>query len=63
MLFSLIDLLSMDDFLISSHLLQADSQAQCDQWMNSLQLAISNSFKSPNGGVQNSASVCCLLVD
>ncbi|CAF0882214.1 unnamed protein product [Adineta steineri] len=40
----------------SSHLLQADSQLQCDQWVNSLQLAISNSFKSPNGGIQNSAS-------
>ncbi|CAF0914961.1 unnamed protein product [Rotaria sordida] len=40
----------------SSHLLQADSQVQCDQWINSLQLAIKNSFKSSNDNVQNSAS-------
>ncbi|CAF2460790.1 unnamed protein product [Rotaria sp. Silwood2] len=40
----------------SSHLLQADSQSQCDQWINSLQLAIKNSFKSSNDSVQNSAS-------
>ncbi|CAF1172445.1 unnamed protein product, partial [Didymodactylos carnosus] len=30
----------------SSHLLQADSQADFDQWINSLQLAITNSFKT-----------------
>jgi hypothetical protein len=42
----------------SSHLLQADSQNQCDQWINSLQLAISQSFKTPNGALQNSSSVC-----
>ena len=41
----------------SSHLLQADSQLQCDQWVSSLQLAISHSFKTPNGGLPNSASV------
>ncbi|CAF1183410.1 unnamed protein product [Didymodactylos carnosus] len=29
-----------------SHLLQADSQTECDQWINSLQLAITDSFKS-----------------
>ncbi|UJR37232.1 hypothetical protein I4U23_029941 [Adineta vaga] len=40
----------------SSHLLQADSQIQCDQWVNSLQLAISNCFKSSNNGMQSSAS-------
>ena len=40
----------------SSHLLQADSQVECDQWINTLQIAISNSFKSPNG-LQSSASV------
>lgn len=44
--------------LFSSHLLQADSQVQCEQWINSLQLAISNSFKSSNNGIQNTASVC-----
>ncbi|CAF4607922.1 unnamed protein product [Rotaria sp. Silwood1] len=40
----------------SSHLLQADSQVQCDQWINSLQLAIKNSFKSSSDNIQNSAS-------
>jgi hypothetical protein len=50
----------LNKFFFSSHLLQADSQTLCDQWINSLQLAISNSFKSPNGGIQNSASVCIL---
>lgn len=40
----------------SSHLLQADSQLQCDQWVNALQIAITNSFKSPNGNIHNSAS-------
>ncbi|CAF0993892.1 unnamed protein product [Adineta ricciae] len=40
----------------SSHLLQADSQTQCEHWINSLQLAISNSFKSSNGAMQNSVS-------
>ncbi|CAF2033615.1 unnamed protein product [Rotaria magnacalcarata] len=40
----------------SSHLLQADSQAQCEQWVSSLQLAIKNSFKSSNDNSQNSAS-------
>lgn len=44
-------------FLHSSHLLQADSQLQCDQWVNALQIAITNSFKSPNGNIHNSASV------
>ncbi|CAM4818481.1 unnamed protein product [Rotaria magnacalcarata] len=34
----------------STHLLQADSQIECDHWVNSLQLAISNLFKSPNNG-------------
>jgi hypothetical protein len=43
--------------VFSSHLLQADSQNQCDQWINSLQLAISQSFKTPNSGLQNSNSV------
>jgi len=47
-------------FGFSSHLLQADSQISCDQWINSLQLAIKNSFKSSNGAIQNSASVCIL---
>jgi Arf-GAP/coiled-coil/ANK repeat/PH domain-containing protein len=42
----------------SSHLLQADSQIECEQWINSLHIAISNSFKSPSDSVLNSASVC-----
>ncbi|CAF4953717.1 unnamed protein product, partial [Rotaria socialis] len=46
----------------SSHLLQADSQAQCEQWVSSLQLAIKNSFKSSNDNSQNSASVCFVLI-
>jgi hypothetical protein len=55
---SCIKLIFRSNFPLSSHLLQADSQAQCDHWINSLQLAITNSFKSPNGGLQDSASVC-----
>ncbi|CAF1317283.1 unnamed protein product [Rotaria sordida] len=38
----------------SSHLLQADSQIECDQWINSLQLAITNLFKSSDNGNTNS---------
>ncbi|CAF3261881.1 unnamed protein product [Rotaria sp. Silwood2] len=38
----------------SSHLLQADSQIECDQWINSLQLAITNLFKSSDNGNANS---------
>lgn len=32
--------------IFSSHLLQADSQVECDQWISSLQLTITNRFKS-----------------
>ncbi|CAF4793597.1 unnamed protein product [Rotaria sp. Silwood1] len=37
----------------STHLLQADSQIECDQWINSLQLAITNLFKSSDNGNTN----------
>ncbi|CAF0774316.1 unnamed protein product [Adineta steineri] len=40
----------------NSHLLQADSQFECDQWINSLQLAIANSFKLSNNGMATSVS-------
>lgn len=48
---------SLNDLFFSTHLLQADSHIECDQWINSLQLTITNLFKSPDKEISNSSSV------
>ncbi len=45
----------------SSHLLQADSQIESEQWIHSLQLTITNLFKSPDSELTNSSSVNILI--
>jgi len=45
----------------SSHLLQADSQIECDQWIHSLHLTITNLFKSSDSGTADSSSVNLLF--
>lgn len=44
-------------FFSSSHLLQADSQLECDQWIAALQLTITNLFKSSEDGTFTSPLV------